>query len=112
MSRHNRSLSEKMDGATVMLRDEVADLRSQLAQCYRISGADPGIADDMALAARAVEAVRQLRTDYDAAIKAPTSRPAITPEPPRCTCSYDYGRDGVKFRAIMCGLCLLEKPRC
>ena len=36
-----------------------------LAECYRLSGADPDGNEDWRLAPYAVEAVRELREDYD-----------------------------------------------
>lgn len=43
---------------------EVARLRSDLAECYRITGADPD-GDDDAIARKAVNAVRRLREESD-----------------------------------------------
>jgi hypothetical protein len=40
-------------------------LREQLGQCFRLSGADPDGNENWRLAPRAVDAVRQLRADYD-----------------------------------------------
>jgi hypothetical protein len=40
-------------------------LRDQLGQCFRLSGADPDGNENWRLAPRAVDAVRQLRADYD-----------------------------------------------
>ena len=40
---------------------------ADLAECYRLSGADPDGDEDWRLAERAVEEVRRLRTDYDKA---------------------------------------------
>lgn len=42
-------------------------LRDQLGQCFRLSGADPDGNESWRLAPRAVDAVRQLRADYDEA---------------------------------------------
>lgn len=42
-------------------------LTRDLAECYRLSGADPDGDEDWRLAPRAVAAVRQLRADYDQA---------------------------------------------
>ena len=42
-------------------------LRDQLGQCFRLSGADPDGNENWRLAPRAVDAVRQLRADYDEA---------------------------------------------
>jgi cell division septum initiation protein DivIVA len=42
-------------------------LRDQLGQCFRLSGADPDGNENWRLAPRAVDAVRQLRQDYDEA---------------------------------------------
>lgn len=48
------------------LRAEVAQQQAQLAECYRLSGADPDGNEDWRLAPEAVEEVRQLRQDSDA----------------------------------------------
>lgn len=42
-------------------------LREQLGQCFRLSGADPDGNENWRIAPRAVDAVRQLREDYDSA---------------------------------------------
>jgi hypothetical protein len=42
-------------------------LRDQLGQCFRLSGSDPDGKENWRLAPRAVDAVRQLRADYDEA---------------------------------------------
>lgn len=44
---------------------EVARLRSELAECYRITGADPDGDDDAMLATKAVDAVKRLRASAD-----------------------------------------------
>ena len=44
---------------------EVERLRSELASCYRITGADPDGNDDAMLATKAVAAVRRLRASAD-----------------------------------------------
>lgn len=54
MSDHNRAL--QVDGAK---------LRSQLAECYRLSGADPDDNEDWRLAGHAVAEVRRLREYCD-----------------------------------------------
>jgi hypothetical protein len=40
------------------------ELRAQLAQCFKLAGADDDGAADSLIAPRAVEAVRELRADY------------------------------------------------
>jgi hypothetical protein len=55
-----------MYGSAEAARDaEIAWLREQLGQCFRLSGADPDGNENSRLAPRAVDAVRQLRQDYD-----------------------------------------------
>ena len=44
---------------------EIADLKMQLAECFRLSGADPDGNEDWRLAPRAVEEVRRLRSERD-----------------------------------------------
>lgn len=48
-------------------QEKIARLEHDLAECYKISGADPDGNEDWRLAQRAVDAVRELRSDYDAA---------------------------------------------
>lgn len=48
------------------LRREVERLTRELAECYRLTGADPDGNEDWRLAKEAVIAVRELRHDYDA----------------------------------------------
>jgi len=57
----------------VALREAAAVLETQtkaLAECYRLSGADPDGNEDWRLASNAVEEVRRLRTESDAQIEA------------------------------------------
>lgn len=46
-------------------QEKIIRLERDLAECYRLSGADPDGNEDWRLAPRAVEAVRELRKDYD-----------------------------------------------
>lgn len=48
--------------------EKIVRLEGYLAECYRISGADPDGNEDWRLANLAVGAVRELRNDYDSAI--------------------------------------------
>lgn len=41
----------------------------ELAECYRLSGADPDSNEDWRLAPNAVQAVRELRAEYDSACR-------------------------------------------
>ena len=56
----------------------VGEKDAQLAECYRLSGADPDGNEDWRLASFAVQEVRRLRKDYDAAIGI-TAPPVVTP---------------------------------
>lgn len=44
----------------------IMQLKGQLAECYRLSGADPDGNEDWRLAPSAVAEVKRLREDYDA----------------------------------------------
>jgi ribulose bisphosphate carboxylase small subunit len=46
---------------------EIERLQHDLAECYRLSGADPDGDDDWRLAERAVTEVKRMRGEYDAA---------------------------------------------
>jgi hypothetical protein len=61
MPDNERAIKDELDA----LRAELAADRVQLAECFRLSGADPDISDTNELAARAVAEVAQLRRDYD-----------------------------------------------
>lgn len=55
------------DNVLLKQKDAQIDrLTADLAECYRLSGADPDGNEDWRLALRAVEEVRRLRADYDA----------------------------------------------
>ena len=47
--------------------DKVVELQHQLAECYRLSGADPDGNEDWRLAPRAAEEVKRMRDELDAA---------------------------------------------
>jgi hypothetical protein len=47
-------------------QDKIKTLESQLAECYRLTGADPDGNEDWRLAQHAVSEVRDLRRDHDA----------------------------------------------
>ena len=47
----------------------IRELEHALAECYRIAGSDAGMASDKQLAGMATQAVRELRRDYDEAIR-------------------------------------------
>ncbi len=51
--------------ALAAIRPEVARLTAQLAECYRLTGADPDGNEDWRLAAEAVREVKRLRGDHD-----------------------------------------------
>ena len=61
-------LGDPRPGELRSCHDEIADLKRQLAECFRLSGADPDGDEDWRLAPRAVEEVRRLRSDYDDAL--------------------------------------------
>lgn len=48
-------------------QEKIARLEHDLAECYRLTGADPDGNEDWRLAAHAVEAVREFRQEYDEA---------------------------------------------
>ena len=50
------------------MQKEIERLTHQLAECYRLSGADPDNNEDWRLARDAVDEVRRLRKDYDRAV--------------------------------------------
>ena len=62
-----RLREERDDQASLVevFEDEAKRLRSDLASCYRITGADPDGDDDAMLARKAVNAVRRLREESD-----------------------------------------------
>ena len=65
MTTDRNALADRLDQVR---HDEIADLKRQLAECFRLSGADPDGNEDWRLAPRAVEEVRRLRSDYDDAL--------------------------------------------
>lgn len=62
-----RLREERGDQASLVevFEDEAKRLRSDLAECYRITGADPDGDDDAMLARKAVAAVKRLREESD-----------------------------------------------
>lgn len=69
-----------LDAASATITNQAAEIErlreartehiAMLAECYRLSGADTDGDEDWRFAPRAVEAVRELRTDYDEACEA------------------------------------------
>lgn len=45
--------------------EKIARLEHDLAECYKLTGADPDGNEDWRLAPRAVEAVREFRQEFD-----------------------------------------------
>lgn len=54
-----------MSEESVDLKYYIKFLEGQLAQCYKLTGADPDGNEDWRLAPHAVEEVRRLRNEYD-----------------------------------------------
>jgi hypothetical protein len=74
---------EKSHQNALNMQDERDALIAQLAECYRLSGADPDGNEDWRLAPRAVAEVKRLRSDYEEACQ----EAGFTP----CTCSFSGG---------------------
>jgi hypothetical protein len=49
--------------------EKIARLERDLAECYRLSGADPDGDEDWRLAPRAVEEVRRMRQELDESVE-------------------------------------------
>ena len=56
---------ERRQAKVMKLRAEVAERNAWLAECFRLSGADPDGNEDWRLAPSAVAEVRELRDEYD-----------------------------------------------
>lgn len=58
-------MSERTTHNMKVWHAEATRLRSDLAECYRLTGADPDGNDDWMLATHAVQAVKELRAEVD-----------------------------------------------
>lgn len=76
--------------------NSVHRLTTQLAECFRAAGSDPDGADESLYAHRAVQAVKDLRNDYDEVCKSEEALDAkvkaLSPHG-TCACSFDTPTD-------------------